>query len=248
MNTIIEKGVAEQDNKLLTFRLYGNFAHFNQPISNRFRNTYSVIPKPQLLGLIGSLIGLEGYKNKDTIPEFHQKLSDIKVYIKPNTNHDRKFAITYNSMNSFLSNRVDGGPPNVIMNEQILMEPDYEIGLLLDGHDALHKRIIEHVQNNCTTFPIYFGKNEFFANIQYISLEDYELNLMDDVVCNSILPFDELGDESTSNVKIELLPIGFNEHFKYIYHLMAIPQKDCGICIKNPSKFITSNGNKYYVF
>jgi len=248
MNTIIKDGADTQSKKLLRFRLYGSFAHFNQPISNRFRNTYSVIPKPQLLGLIGSIVGLEGYKNKDTIPVFYQKLSNLKVYIKPNTNQDRKFAVTYNSMNSFLSNRVDAGPPNVIMNEQILMEPDYEIGLLLNENNDLHKKIIEYVQDNRTTFPIYFGKNEFFANIQYISLEDYEINFVDNLVCNSILPFDELGKGSASNVKLELLPIDFNEYFKYIYHLMAIPQKDCGINIKNPSNFITSNGNIYYVF
>src|SRR5665648_956675 len=101
MNTIIKDGADTQSKKLLRFRLYGSFAHFNQPISNRFRNTYSVIPKPQLLGLIGSIVGLEGYKNKDTIPVFYQKLSNLKVYIKPNTNQDRKFAVTYNSMNSF---------------------------------------------------------------------------------------------------------------------------------------------------
>ena len=70
MNEIIEGKTFKQCKKLLTFRLHGSFAHFNQPISNRFRNTYSVIPKPQLLGLVGSIVGLEGYKNKDTIPVF----------------------------------------------------------------------------------------------------------------------------------------------------------------------------------
>src|SRR5665648_1019208 len=170
MNTIIKDGADTQSKKLLRFRLYGSFAHFNQPISNRFRNTYSVIPKPQLLGLIGSIVGLEGYKNKNTIPVFYQKLSNLKVYIKPNSNQDKKFSVTYNSMNSFLNNRVDASLPNVIMNEQILMEPDYEIGLLLNEKNVIHKKIIEHVQDNRTTFPIYFGKNEFFANIQYISL------------------------------------------------------------------------------
>ena len=62
-----ESKIDPDNDKLLIFRLFGNFAHFNQPISNRFRNTYSIIPKTQLLGLIGSIAGLTGYKNNKLI-------------------------------------------------------------------------------------------------------------------------------------------------------------------------------------
>lgn len=237
-----------QSNKLLTFRLYGMFAHFNQPISNRFRNTYSIIPKPQLLGVIGSLIGLNGYKNADTYPEFYAKLHDLKVFIKPNNTANKKFVVTYNSLNSFLSNRKDSGSPNVIINEQIIQGPDYLIGLLLNKDDPIHYHIIENVMQNKSVFPIYLGKNEFFANIEYISLSDYEVNSKKEVHCSSIFPFDELSKETTRNLKLELLPIDFDEMFKYVYCLMAIPQSETKIELKNPDNCIVSEGSAYYVF
>ncbi|WP_196214136.1 CRISPR-associated protein Cas5 [Methanolobus vulcani] len=254
MNTTLESfsstnGKASgQPNKVLIFRLHGIFAHFNQPISNRFRNTYSIIPKPQLLGIIGSLIGLSGYKNSDTCPEFYSKLHDLKVFIKPNGSANKKFVVTYNSLNSFLNNRVDTGSPNVMINEQILQDPDYEIGLLLNDNDSLHSLIIENITQNKSVFPIYLGKNEFFASIEYISLNDYEVNSEKEVSCSSIFPFDELSKETTRNLKLELLPIDFDDMFKYVYCLMAIPQNETKIELKNPDNCIVSEGSAYYVF
>jgi len=243
-----ENEIGKQSNKLLIFRLYGSFAHFNQPISNRFRNTYSIIPKPQLLGIIGSIAGLEGYKNRSTLPEFYRIIGNLKVFIKPNNNSDKKFIVKYNSLNSFLNNRVDTASPNVIINEQVLLYPDYEIGLLLDENNDLHKNIIENIQHNRSVFHIYLGKNEFFANIQYISLENYKINSTREAMCCSILPFDELEKEGTDNMKLEMLPVGFDENFKYVYRLMAIPQKECVVPLKNPDNCIISDDNVYYVF
>ena len=240
--------ITNRPTKLLTFRLYGSFAHFNQPISNRFRNTYSIIPKLPLLGLIGSIVGLGGYKNKKTIPEFNQLIGNLKVYIKANNISNKKFIVKYNSLNSFLNNRVDTGSPNVIINEQVLLNPDYEIGLLLDENNDMHKTIIKNIRNNRSVFPIYLGKNEFFANIKYLSLEDYELNSTKEVVCQSILPLDELEKEGNVNMRLELLPVAFNEKFKYIYRLMVVPKKDCFVLLKNPNNFVVSKGNVYYVF
>jgi len=252
-----ENQISNRSNKLLIFRLYGSFAHFNQPISNRFRNTYSIIPKPQLLGLIGSIAGLEGYKNRSTLPEFYRMIGNLKVFIKSNNNYDKKFIVKYNSLNSFLSNRVNPemigdkvkpSIPNVIINEQVLLYPDYEIGLLLNENNDLHSTIIENIRHNRSVFHIYLGKNEFFANSQYISLENYEVNFKKEAMCRSILPFDELEKEGTNNMKLEMLPVGFDENFKYIYRLMAIPQKECVVPLKNPNHCIVSKDNIYYVF
>jgi len=234
--------------KFLSFRLFGSFAHFDQPISNRLRNTYSVVPKPQLLGLLGSIAGLAGYKNRKTLPRFYSMIGNLKICIKPNKSNDIKFMVNYNSMNSFLNNRVDSPSPNVIINEQVLMEPDYEIGLLLNENNELHHRLIENIRNNRSVFPIYLGKNEFFANIQFISLETYERNSLKEIACESILPFDEIEKEGLRSMKLEMLPIGFNEKFKYTYCLMAIPQKKCTLTVKNPEKFIVAKDNVYYAF
>lgn len=233
--------------KLLRFRLYGNFAHFNQPISNRFRNTYSIIPKPQLLGILGSIAGLSGYKNSEEIPEFYQSLKNLKLYIKQNNAQDKKFNLQYNSLNSFLNNRPDAPSPNVIIHEQVLFRPNYEIGIVVNEDNLIHKTIIEKIQNHSSTFPIYFGKNEFFASIEYISFEDCEKNSKKELFeFEGIFPFDEIDGENNEQIKLELLPIDFDENHKYKYRLMAIPQKKCTVALKNPTNCIVSKENIYY--
>jgi hypothetical protein len=67
-------------------------------------------------------------------------------------------------------------------------------------------------------------------------------------MCRSILPFDELEKEGTDNMKLEMLPVGFDENFKYVYRLMAIPQKECVVPLKNPNNCIISDDNVYYAF
>ena len=184
---------------------------------------------------------------RSTLFPYTTLFRSIKIYIKTNNPIERKFTVKYNSMNSFLNNRVDAGSPNVMINEQVLLEPDYEIGLLLDENNELHKTLIENIQRNQGVFPIYLGKNEFFANVQYLSLEDYEINSEKQVDCSSIIAFEEL-EKGSSNMKLELLPIDFNGEFKYIYQLMAISIKKCSVSLKNPSNFILAQGNAYYVF
>ena len=91
-----ESKIDPDNDKLLIFRLFGNFAHFNQPISNRFRNTYSIIPKTQLLGLIGSIAGLTGYKNNKLIPEYYQLIGSMRLFIKFCNTTEKKFTVKYN--------------------------------------------------------------------------------------------------------------------------------------------------------
>ncbi|ABE52050.1 CRISPR-associated protein Cas5 [Methanococcoides burtonii] len=242
-----EENIAQSE-KLLTFRLYGSFAHFNQPISNRFRNTYSIIPKPQLLGLIGSIVGLSGYKNAAVSPEFYSKLSDLKVFIKCNSLSEKKFTLSYNSLNSFLNNRIDSGSPNVIIKEQVLLDPDYEVGIVVNENNPLHLEIIDKIRMNCGVFPIYFGKNEFFANVQFGHLKDFEYDNSESNKCCSIFPFEEVESVNTRNMKLELLPVDFDDMFKYIYRLMAIPSEKCNVSLKNSDNYIASEGSVYYVF
>ncbi len=234
--------------KLLKFRLYGNFAHFNQSSSNLFKNTYSIISKPHLLGIIGAIIGLKGYSGSDTVPEYYEKLSDIKIFIMPKNKKDSKFIVTYNSLNSFLNNRKDSPSPNVIVKEQVLMNPDYEIGLVLNEKNENHKKIIENIMNNKSVFNPYFGKNEFPANIEYIALEDLTKSSETFVNCHSIMPFDLISDKNKTNFKLEMIPSGFDENFKYTYRLMAIPENEVKINVNNVDEFIFSGDRAYYVF
>jgi len=242
-----EKRNSISDLKLLRFNLCGLFAHFNQPISNLFKNTYLIIPKPQLLGLLGSILGLHGYTNSRTLPEFYKELKNLKVCIIPKLKSYKRFLVKYNSLNSFLNNRVDTGSPNVIINEQVLMDPEYEIGILLNNGIKFHQQLVFNIRNNRSIFPIYLGKNEFFANIKYLSLDNCKICSLRKVTCSCILPFDNI-EKGEHKMKLEMLPVEMDEKFKYVYRLMALPQKEGEITFKQSMDFVIVNQNKYYVF
>ena len=233
---------------ILKFRLYGNFAHFNQPISNNLRNTYSIIPKTQLLGLLGSLMGFSGYVNKRTEPEYYKALSGTQVYISPNLKTYHRFIVKYNSLNSFLNNRKQFSGVNAIINEQVIQYPDYNIGVVLQKENEVHKRMIEMVQNERSVFPIYLGKNEFPANMEYLGIDSAESNENGDVIVKSIIPLEEL-NRNGEDMRLEQLPVGFNEKYKFILKVMAIPPPEGSkVCVKEPEKIIMVDGYGYYVF
>lgn len=239
----------KNERRILQFRVYGGFAHFNQPVSNNFRNTYTIIPKTQLLGLFGAILGLSGYKDTKTEPEFSQELSDISMYIAPNSKSYPRFIVKYNSKNSFLNNRKDTPEPNVIVNEQVLMGPDYEVGVALEEKE-LHQKLVKMIKSNRSVFFTYLGKNEFPANIEYIGISYAHINREKEPIIRSIFPFAEVDKEkSRKGMRIEQLPIGFDENYKFIYETMAIPDtKGTKVVVKHPENFIEIGDRHYYVF
>lgn len=179
------------------------------------------------------------------MPEYYRILKDMKVYIKCNSKIDKKFLVKYNS--GFLNYRRDSVTPSAMILEQILFNPDYEIGLLIDESDPIHNRIVEYVKNGRSEFTIYLGKNEFFANLKFIQYDNYKANSENKFKCESVVSFEEL-ENGQDNMKLERLPVRYNERFKYVYELMAIPQGEGTITVRNGRNFIASQNKVYYVF
>ncbi|MEM3341418.1 MAG: CRISPR-associated protein Cas5 [Thermoplasmata archaeon] len=246
------------DGKILRFRLWGQFAHFNQTISNRIKNTYSIIPRTHLLGIIGAVLGYSGYINNSNEPEYYRMLKDLKVGISLRYGIAKRFLVEYNSLASYFNNRKDGDC-NTIIHEQVIMNPDYEIAVAIDEENHDHKKLLEYVKNRQSVFHLYLGKNEFFASIEFTALEQYHINTKNIICTDYIFPFEELDEEPQveHSLKVEILPVDFNEHFKYISKLMLIPEcekhksKLKKYKIKNPNNFITAGDKEpkeYYLF
>ena len=72
----------------LKFTLSGKTAFFRRPeVNTYYYFTFGNIHKVALLGIFGAILGYQGYgySNNNTIelPEFYQKLKDIKISILP---------------------------------------------------------------------------------------------------------------------------------------------------------------------
>lgn len=156
---------------VLKFTLSGKTAFFKKPdVNTYFYFTYGNIHKIALLGIFGAIIGYSGYNqqvqdDKAEYPEFYDKLRDIKIGIVPKNEKgyiSKKIQVFNNSVG--YANQ-DG---NLIVNEQWLENPNWDVYILLLGEleNQLANRIIE---SKFTYIP-YLGKNDHIANITDIQV------------------------------------------------------------------------------
>jgi CRISPR-associated protein Cas5h len=171
--------------KALSFNLSGKFAHFKKPDVNSYAYfTYSHIHKVALLGIIGAILGLEGYKKdlKD-YPEFYEKLKDFKISIIPKKPYFSKKMIYFNNSVGYAS-REEGG--NLIVREQWLEKPEWEI-LILENETEEFRELKKRLFKKEFAFIPYLGKNDHFAKIE--NIKEIELKKpTKDLVCASLIP------------------------------------------------------------
>jgi len=183
--------------KAISFELRGKTACFRKPDVNQFAYfTYNNIHKPVLLGLFGAILGLKGHiqlsnenrrieeenraiKKKadkkplnDGFPEFYEKLKDLKISITPLAPHgyfSKKIQVFNNSV-GYASKEMGG---NLIVREQWLEEPKWQIVILDDGSKE-YELLKEYLLNGKAVFVPYLGKNDHPAKI--IEVKEIELN------------------------------------------------------------------------
>jgi CRISPR-associated protein Cas5h len=189
--------------KILQFDLSGKFAHFKFPFTspNFLKKSFTIPPRTTILGLLGAIIGLKGFQQyEDEFPEYYEKLRHIPLAITLNKIPLRKL-IKYNSLNSFGNNAQkdsNEGKCNIIVQEEVLLNPEYIITLFLDDSVEEDKKILEKINEKIisSSYHIYLGKNEFFASIKNVyifSKDKFELKNYSEVEnLNSIIPIELL--------------------------------------------------------
>ncbi len=223
--------------KVLKFRLSGDNAFFKKPDVNTYLYfTYSNIHKVALLGILGAIVGYKGYNqmNKnDKYPEFYEKLKDIKVAIEPKEGSRGDFSKKVQIFNNSVgyASQEQGG--NLIVKEQWLEKPSWNIYILIDSEEA--EKIYDYVTNYKSVFMPYLGKNDHIANIDEIEIYESE-KVNDEIeIINSLCPKSYVDfDDEVANINDspyrykENLPIRLNEKTNmyefetFIYTNMAI--------------------------
>ena len=183
--------------KAVSFRLSGKTACFRKPDVNQFAYfTYNNIHKPALLGIFGAILGLGGHiqlhnenrkieeENKSIkkkadkkplnsgYPEFYEKLKSLKVSITPIAPHgyfSKKIQVFNNSV-GYASKEMGG---NLIVREQWLENPEWQIIVLDDGTDE-YLKLKEYLIDKKSVFVPYLGKNDHPATIDEV--EELELS------------------------------------------------------------------------
>ena len=183
----------------LKFTLAGQNAFFKKPDVNEYCYfTYGHIHKVALLGMLGAIAGYKGYGSKyetvkkskilsEDYPEFYEKLKQIKIAVVPKNENGyiQKKIHTFNNSVGYANK--DG---NLIVKEQWLENPKWEICILLDCEEA--KKIKEAIQNHKCEFYPYLGTNDHFADIEYLGVEEAQLVIQDDYRIDSFIEIDNI--------------------------------------------------------
>ena len=212
--------------RALNFNLSGNMACFRKPEINASTYlTYSCIHKVALLGILGSIIGLDGYnqikkkKGEIVLPEFYNELKDLKISIVAPKKNIVQQVMSFNNSTGIASQE-DGG--NLIVKETILANPSWDIYILDDGNEYFEK-ICEYILNERSHFIPYLGRNDYMAFIN-----DFEIVQLSDII-EDVVVYDSLIEANLNDcipnkdsffdfLTIEALPIGLNKktgHYVY---------------------------------
>ncbi|WP_283704239.1 type I-B CRISPR-associated protein Cas5b [Clostridium perfringens] len=180
--------------KALKFTLEGKTGFFKRPdVNSNLYFTYGHIHKVALLGILGAILGYGGYNQKNSkykgqksskeeskLPEFYEKLKDLKVSIVPNNKNGvigKKINIFNNSVG--YASQEQGG--NLIVKEQWLENPSWEIYILLDNEEA--EKLSKAMINKNYVYLPYLGKNDHMADILNCEIceceESLEVNYID---------------------------------------------------------------------
>jgi CRISPR-associated protein Cas5h len=212
--------------QLVSFTIKAEFGMFKKPdINDKIFVSYNMIHKPYLLGILGAIMGYGGHsqnQDKSKMPEYYEKLKDIRVAISPSDKNGgifkKEFIIFNNTTNGSIAN----------ITEQTLINPAYRIYLEVDKKKD--EELIERLKNNEAIYPPYMGKNEFslwwddfkvhdkFEEIE--SKEKFQVKTIIKKPENFILKNSGYKERTTNYFYLfERLPIGFDEQLKqYVYH------------------------------
>jgi CRISPR-associated protein Cas5h len=161
--------------KLISIDIKADFGFFRKPDTNSTVNfSYNFIHKPALLGILGAIIGLDGYKEKGKLPDYYIKLKNLPIGFAP-LNHERgnfqKTVIKYSNTVGYANKG-----SNYLTEEATLIEPSYRVYLLADLEDEYHKQIFQNLKSGFADYIPYFGKNEHYAWWDKESYKEYDID------------------------------------------------------------------------
>jgi CRISPR-associated protein Cas5h len=256
--------------KALSFEISGKTAIFKKPDVNSYAYfTYNNIHKPALLGILGAIIGLDGYTKlynenrglkegklgyNDGFPDYYEKLKDLKISIipltdkDPNTGYFSKKIQTFNNSVGYASFEQGG---NLIVREQWLENPKWQI-IILENDTQEYKKIKEYLLNKKAVYIPYLGKNDHFANIDFVKEINLEIS-KDFKKIDSLFIEDYFEIEDSAGRRIlpfifrETSPVSLQKDFHfYEYENMIFTNQNLNL--KKESKDIYFFEEKNYFF
>lgn len=183
--------------EFLKFTLSGEYATFVSKTLDKCIYTYSHIHPVALKGLLGAVLGFNGYEHSLLNPEFFLKLCNLKVGIVP---AKPKFKIEKKSITPGSKKYARYGHD---FEEIALVNPSWTIYLPLQ--DSNVKKLVSKLTTKSYTYPIYLGDEIFKAeisNVEIIDLTEQKLTKT-----NSLIYYTSINEAKQDKVLYDLLPV-----------------------------------------
>lgn len=237
--------------KVCRFTLSGKTACFRMPdVNSDVYITYGHIHKVALLGLLGAVIGLDGYGQKLSVsgkPVFYEELQNLQVSIFPKvkTGMFLKKTQCFTNTTGF-SNTQQSVPCTQMVREQWLEHPEWEIMFLLDSPIA--EKIADFLQERKCVYQPYLGKTEHVAVITDVCVEDITSSQDMEIPLECLVPAEQvISVDCKHNADIlyqEELPIRLDDTFG-LYQLTNFVYTDGWYRVQ--SAYMLANG-RYVLF
>lgn len=148
--------------KAFQFIVSGNWAHFKKPETNNNPLTHDCITKTALIGLIGSVLGIERQDMKKQFP----KLSENIIYSVQFLNPLKKVSWGFSSRTAI--NPTASGSPKYF---EFLYNPKFKITLALKNKESEKEFIhfLEAIKNQESIYTPVLGWHNCPANLEFIS-------------------------------------------------------------------------------
>ena len=237
--------------KALKFTLSGRTAFFKNPqvnISTEYF-TFSQIPKTNILGICGAIMGYNGYNNglqDDGYTEYYSKLKDLKFAIVPYMDK-RGFK---KSQHCFTDSTCLNSKDGVWIEKQIWLENvKWNIYILLDNEEA--KTLADRIINHKHRYHIYLGKNDHFAQIsneEIIELEPLDNEEVTEI--HSLVEQDKIKTMRTTHTTsyIEYLPVALEKYTgRYIYKKIMTTNSKIKVIDKDLKVYNDDNENIVFI-
>lgn len=158
--------------KGLKFNISGKWGHFKIPYTNNNPQTYSIIPKTAILGMLGSVCGIDRKDMKDMFPIL-SKSFEYSVVLNNRVEKVSKSIYTTNLSNYKDKRRANSTPKPI----ELIKNVDFDIILILKIEDEISLNIFNkfeiYIKNEISVYNTYLGQTEYFCDIKYLeSVED----------------------------------------------------------------------------
>lgn len=245
------------EKEIIKFELSGISACIRKPESNTTYYTYNNPHKMTILGILGAIIGENGYNynqfnNIDELPDCYVNLKHLKIAVQPIGKYglfNKKIQVFNNNVG--YASQESGN--NLVVNEQWLENPKWNIYILSDESSQYFKIKDYLINSKCEYIP-YIGKNDHFATITNVELINGKLTQEKEIYVKSLILRDNIEIQEKS---VEDLIFVYNEtseedtEFEYSEVLPTELNKDIGYINYKPfiftnKKLIAKGNNEIY--